>query len=123
MNLDVLLRKDPEIYQSIMELYFDKLYDIDGIKFLNIEDLPVNDILILNERNLIKLPQDVKEGLEELNWQIKLNEIAWNDQMSELKTELKSFSVGIDDIKPDEYQKLIHKGVIKADKNGKISLD
>lgn len=43
--------------------------------------------------------------------------------MSELKTELKSFSVGIDDIKPDEYQKLIHKGVIKADKNGKISLD
>lgn len=106
-----------------MELYLDKLYDIDGVKYLNIEDLPVNDILILNERNLIKLPQDVKEGLEELNWQIKLNEIARNDQMSELKTELKSFSVGIDDIKPEEYQKLIHKGVIKADKNGKISLD
>jgi len=43
--------------------------------------------------------------------------------MSELKTELKSFSVGIDDIKPNEYQKLIHRGVIKPDKNGKVSLD
>jgi len=50
-----------------MELYFDKLYDLDGVKYLNIEDLLVNDMLILNERNLIKLPQDVKEGLEELN--------------------------------------------------------
>lgn len=50
-----------------MELYQDKLYEIDGIKFLNIEDLPVNDILILNERKIINLSKEVKEGLEELN--------------------------------------------------------
>jgi len=43
--------------------------------------------------------------------------------VSELKSELKSFSVGIDDLKPDEYWRLVQKGKIILDKNGKVSLD
>jgi hypothetical protein len=35
-----------------------------------------------------------------------------------MKEELKSFSVGIEDLKPEYYQNLINKGKIKFDKNG-----
>ena len=56
----------------IIDLYKDKIVMKDKKWLLYVEDFPVNDILILNERGIIKISDQAREGLEEINWQARL---------------------------------------------------
>lgn len=67
LDLDLLEQLDPELHKMIVDLYSDKIVYQDGKRLLFVEDFPVNDILILNERGIIKISDNAREGLEEIN--------------------------------------------------------